>query len=185
MDYNRIYLGFDPLTQCVMRDFAIANPTHEAMFNAWVKSDDLAGPHPPFTERDMIAWYENILCLDIQTNGPQFHFWAKDSDFTQSGLNARLGVCGVTDPSIVELTIAFDFTHDSDPLGTYSCEGGEGTAIVDKYVGIPADWGYMPTSCPTSTPVNANTYGGNTFAGMGPSLKNGACVATPIGDGGC
>jgi hypothetical protein len=53
-DYNRIYVGFDALAICVMRNFTIANPTDTKGYNEWVKSDDLAGPHAPFTQRDMI-----------------------------------------------------------------------------------------------------------------------------------
>lgn len=185
-DYNRIYLGFDPLAQCVMRNFSIANPMEEMGYNQWVKSDDVAGPHAPFTQRDMIAWFRGVV--DLQSQGPQFHFWHQNSEFTQSGLNQRLGVCGVTDPSITELTIAFDSVHDSDPLGMYSSDGaskgGLGWQIVDQFVGITADWTYMPTGCPTTSPVNTSVTGGGTFAGMGPSLSGSSCIATPLADGG-
>jgi hypothetical protein len=185
-DYNRIYLGFDPLAACVMRNFAIANPTHEAGYNEWVKSDDLAGPHAPFTQRDMIAWFKALI--DLQTQGPQFHFWHQDSDFTQSGLNQRLGVCGVTDPTVTELTIAFDSVHDSDPLGSYKSDGaskgGFGWQIVDQFVGIDADWTYMPSGCPNTAPVNTSITGGGTFAGMGPSLDGSACTSPSFNDGG-
>jgi hypothetical protein len=183
LDYNRIYLGFDALAECVMRDFAIANPNASSSGNQWVKSDDPAGPHPPFTQREMIFWYRAIY--DLSSNGPQFHHWHQDSDFSQSGIDARLGVCGVTDRSLVESTIAFDFWHNSDPLGDYTTRGGYGWQIVDQYVGIPADFGYMPTGCPTTAPVNTDVSGG-TFAGMGPSLVNGACQSPPpLGNLGC
>jgi hypothetical protein len=185
-DYNRIYVGFDALANCVMRDFTIANPTHEAGYNAWVKSDDLAGPHAPFTQRDMIAWFK--ATLDPQTQGPQFHFWHQDSDFTQSGLNARLGVCGVTDPTVTELTIAFDTVHDSNPLGTYpadgASQGGLGSHIVDQFVGVTADWTYMPSGCPTTAPVNTTVSGGGTFAGMGPTLQGSTCTSAGLIDSG-
>jgi hypothetical protein len=182
-DYNRVYLGFDTLGECVMRNFAAANPAQDPAGNQWVKSDDLAGPHAPFTQREMIYWYRDWY--DINSNGPQFHHWAQDSDFTQSGIDQRLGVCGVTDPSLVESTVAFDFYHNSDPLGDYSGQGGYGWQIVSMYVGIDADWAYTPTSCPVTAPVNTDPYGGGTFAGMGPSLNNGVCTETPIADGGC
>jgi hypothetical protein len=185
-DYNRIYLGFDALAACVIRDFTIANPTHEAGYNQWVKSDDLAGPHAPFTQRDMIAWFK--AALDPQTQGPQFHFWHQDSDFTQSGLDQRLGVCGVTDPTVTELTIALDTVHDSNPLGTYPADGaskgGTGSAIVDQFVGIASDWTYMPGGCPVTSPVNTTVSGGGTFAGMGPSLDGSACTSAALGDAG-
>jgi hypothetical protein len=182
-DYNRIYLGFDELATCVMRNFAIANPQQTGGYNMWVTSDDLAGPHAPFTQREMIYWYKAFY--DPQSEGPQWHHWHQDSDFSQSGIDGRLGVCGNTDRSLTELTIAFDTFHNSDPLGDYSGRGGYGWQIVDQYVGIPADWGYTPTGCPTTQPVNTDPYGGGTFAGMGPSQVNGACVQTPLGDGGC
>jgi hypothetical protein len=186
-DYNRIYLGFDALAQCVMRNFAEANPDHDAGANAWVKSDDLAGPHAPFTQRDMVAWFRALL--DPQTQGPQFHFWHQDSDFTASGIDQRLGVCGVTDPSLTESTIAFDTVHDSNPLGNYpsdgASKGGYGWQIVDQLLGSGNDWAYMPTGCAVTAPVNTNATGGGTFAGMGPSLDGGACwPAAPLGDGG-
>jgi len=185
-DYNRIYLGFDALAACVMRDFTIANPAHEAGYNQWVKSDDLAGPHAPFTQRDMIAWFK--AALDPQTQGPQFHFWHQSSDFTQSGLDQRLGVCGVTDPSVTELTIAFDTIHDSDPLGSYpsdgASKGGLGWQIVDQFVGIDAQWTYTPSGCPATSPVNTSVTGGGTFAGMGPSLDGSACTSPALEDGG-
>jgi hypothetical protein len=177
LDYNRIYLGFDALAECVMRDFPIANPTDDPSGNQWVKSDDPAGPHAPFTQREMIFWYR--AATDLMSNGPQFHHWHQDSDFSQSGLNVRLGVCGVTDRSLVESTIAFDFFHNSDPLGDYAGRGGYGWQIVDQYVGIDADWDYMPTGCAVSPPVNTDPYGGGTFAGMGPSLSGSACVSPP------
>ena len=184
-DYNRIYLGFDDLAKCVMRNFAAANPTTQTGYNMWVKSDDLAGPHAPFTQREMIYWYKALT--DLQSNGPQFHHWHQDSDFTQSGIDARLGVCGNADPSLTELTIAFDFYHSSDPLGDYATRGGYGWQIVDQHSSIVAGWSYMPTGCATTAPVNTDPYGGGTFAGMGPSLDadGGACTAPVLGDAGC
>jgi hypothetical protein len=184
LDYNRIYLGFDALATCVMRDFTIANPSQQPGYNAWVKSDDLAGPHAPFTQREMVGWYRAIY--DLQSVGPQFHHWHQDSDFTQSGLDQRLGVCGNTDRSLVEATIAFDFTHNSDPLGDYQTRGGYGWEIVDQHVSINADWGYTPTGCAASPPINTDQYGGGTFNGMGPVMGDGgACTTWWTGDAGC
>ena len=175
-DYNRIYLGFDDLAKCVMRSFAAANPAKDAKFNQWLTSDDLAGPHAPFTQREMISWYKALY--DPQTEGPQFHHWHADLDFNQSGLNQRLGVCGVSDRSLTELTIAFDTVHNSDPLGDYAGRGGYGWQIVDQHVGLSADWSYTPTNCAASPPVNTDPYGGGTFAGMGSSLDGGVCASS-------
>ena len=183
-DYNRIYLGFDALGECVMRNFAEANPGKVAGYNEWVKSDDLAGPHAPFTQREMIYWYKAIY--DLQSEGPQFHHWHQDSDFSQSGIDVRLGVCGNTDRSLVESTIAFDTYHNSDPLGDYAGRGGYGWQIVAMYSTIDPDWTYTPTGCPTTAPVNTDPYGGGTFAGMGPSqLSDGGCSDPVLGDAGC
>jgi hypothetical protein len=183
-DYNRIYLGFDDLAKCVMRNFAQANPGASAGYNMWVKSDDLAGPHAPFTQREMIYWYRAIY--DPQSEGPQFHHWHQDSDFTQSGIDGRLGVCGNTDRSLVESTIAFDTFHNSDPLGDYAGRGGYGWQIVGQHSSIDPNWAYMPTGCPTSAPVNTDPYGGGTFSGMGPvQLSDGGCSAPVLGDAGC
>jgi len=183
-DYNRIYLGFDDFAKCVMRSFALANPASVSGYNQWVKSDDVAGPHAPFTQREMIFWYKAIT--DLQSNGPQFHHWHQDSDFTQSGIDARLGVCGNADRSLVESTIAFDFYHNSDPLGDYAGRGGYGWQIVDQHSTIMADWSYVPIGCASTPPVNSDPYGGGTFAGMGPSLgSDGGCVSAPLGDAAC
>jgi hypothetical protein len=184
-DYNRIYLGFDALGESVMRDFAQANPGNVDGGNAWVKSDDLAGPHAPFTQREMIFWYRAFY--DPQSEGPQWHHWHQDADFTQSGIDQRLGVCGNTDRSLVESTIAFDTFHNSDPLGDYSGRGGTGWEIVGQHSSIDPDWVYAPTGCAASPPVNTDPYGGGTFAGMGPSLgPDGGCTNPVLGDaGGC
>jgi hypothetical protein len=178
-EYNRIYLGFDGLATCLMRDALEANPSHLAGFNEWAKSDDLAGPHKPFTQREMIVWYRAVT--DLSSNGPQFHHWASDADFNQNAINQRLGVCGVTDRSLTELTIAFDFYHSSDPLGDYAGRGGYGWQIVDQHLDINAAWTFMPTGCPVTAPVNTDPYGGGTFAGMGPSLQGGTCTSPKLG----
>ena len=55
---------------------------------------------------------------------------------------------------------------------------------MDQFVGITADWTYMPSSCPTTQPVNTSVTGGGTFAGMGPSYDAGVCTSAVLGDGG-
>jgi len=170
-DYNRIYLGFDAAGACVMRDSAAANPGGDPEFNQWRRSDDLAGPHAPFNEREMIEWDSWIKANSM---GPQFHHWHGDADFDAAGINKRLGVCGVTDPTLTELTIAFDFFHNSDPLGDYEGRGGYGWQIVDQHLSVHAEWDYAPAGCPASAPLNERPDGGGTFNGMGPS-----CGAKP------
>jgi hypothetical protein len=181
-EYNRVYLGFDALAKCVMRNFGEANPKGVSGYNEWGKSDDLGGPHAPFNQREMIVWYR--AWYDPESNGPQFHHWSHDSDFDQNGLNQRLGVCGVADPSLVESTVAFDVFHNSDPLGDYSGRGGMGWQIVSQHLSIDPEWGYVPSGCPSTPPVNTDPYGGGTFAGMGPSLSGTACAPAPLGKAG-
>jgi hypothetical protein len=94
----------------------------------------------------------------------------------------------VTDPSLTESTIAFDTVHDSNPLGSYPSDGtsngGLGWQIVDQFVGINADWAYVPSGCTATAPVNTSPTGGGTFAGMGSSLDGGACwPPQALGDG--
>ncbi|MFI5363063.1 MAG: hypothetical protein ACHQ49_13915 [Elusimicrobiota bacterium] len=173
-DYNRIYLGFDALTACVMRNFVAANPAHDPEFNQWRKSNDTGGPHPPFNTREMIFWEK---WTDANSLGPTFHHWRQDSDQTQSGIDKRVGVCGVTDPTLTELTIAFDFYHNSDPLGDYGGRGGFGWQIVDKHSGVNPRWDYTPGGCPVTAPVNDRMDGGGTFNGLGPA--HGANCAAP------
>jgi hypothetical protein len=172
-DYNRIYLGFDGLAACVMRDASAANPDLDPEFNLWRHSDDLAGAHAPFNDRLMIKWDS---WLKANSLGPQFHFWKQASDVDSTGIDKRLGVCGVTDPTLTELTIAFDFFHNSDPLGDYEGRGGFGWQIVDKHVNMRANWDYVPNGCAASAPVNDAPDGGGTFNGLGPAL-GGSCAA--------
>jgi hypothetical protein len=159
-----------------MRNSAAANPKRDPEFNQWITSDDTAGPHKPFTEREMLywgAWLANSL-------GPQFHHWSKDSDFNQAGIDKRLGVCGVTDPALTESTIAFDFFHNSNPLGDYKGKGGFGWQIVDKHAGLPVEWDYKPGGCAATPPVNDKMDGGGTFNGLGPA--HGLSCVSPFND---
>jgi hypothetical protein len=174
IDQNRIYLGFDAFGACVTRNFSAANPNSDPEFNRWITSDDSAGPHEPFNQREMIFW---DAWFDSNSLGPQFHHWHQDSDFTQEGIDKRLGVCGVTDPTLTELTVAFDFYHNSDPLGEYEGRGGFGWQIVDQHLGISAAWDYTPGGCSPTPPVNEEVDGGGTFNGLGP-VRGAACANT-------
>jgi hypothetical protein len=150
-----------------MRAASAANPKRDPEFNQWRRSDDSSGPHAPFDEREMIYWDSWIK--SVNSVGPQFHHWRRDSDFDRAGIDRRLGVCGVTDPSLTELTIAFDFYHNSNPLGDYSGRGGYGWQLVDQHVSLRAEWDYAPGGCSSSPPVNDRRDGGGTFNGMGAS----------------
>jgi hypothetical protein len=179
-DYNRIYLGFDALASCVMRDAAEANPHRDPDYNSWRKSDDGKGPHKPFNAREMIVW-SSWTDDDMRNSlGPQFHHWSRDADLDRGGIDKRLGVCGVSDPSLTEATVAFDFYHNSDPLGDYAGRGGYGWEIVDKHVAGGGAWGYTPAGCAPTLPVNEDMTGGGTFNGLGTVMEGGACAAAPI-----
>ena len=196
-NYNRIYLGFDSFAACVMRNFTELNPKHDPEFNQWRKSNDTGGPHHPFTAREMIFWgtWTNEVPpgpaprwrrdmqagADSNSLGPTFHHWRRSSDFDQRGVDRRLGVCGVTDPTLTELTIAFDFFHDSDPLGDYGRRGGYGWQIVDQHVGLRVHWDYTPGGCSVTAPLNDRIDGGGTFNGLGPA--HAASCAAPALDG--
>jgi hypothetical protein len=173
MDFNRIFLGFDALGACVERNFAAANPKRDPEFNRWQTSDDSSGPHEPFDQREMIFW-DNWL--KSNSLGPQIHHWSRDSDFNQAGIDKRLGVCGVTDPTLTELTVAFDFFHNSNPLGNYAGRGGFGWQIVEKHIAVPAEWDYAPAGCSAAPPLNDSEDGGGTFNGLGP-VRGAACAA--------
>jgi|GEM_PF-3663608 len=176
-EYNRAYLGFDALAACVMRNTAAANPSRDPGFNQWRKSDDSEGPHAPFNAREMIFWASWPRDESSNSLGPQMHHWRTDSDFNQAGVNKRVGVCGVNDPTLTELTIAFDFFHNSNPLGDYAGRGGYGWQIVDKNVSLDAAWDYAPTGCPASAPLNDDPSGGGTFNGLGPKADGRACAS--------
>jgi hypothetical protein len=186
---NRIYLGWDAIGACVMRNFTLANPLGVPGANLWTKSDDIGGPHPPFTQREMIFWYRPWW--DPSSQGPQFHLWAKDADFSQDAIDARYGVCGISDRSLTEATIAFSWNHVSNPLVSYTQTGGYdgyGWQIVDHYLASgDAGWSYTPTGCPVTPPCNTDPNGGGTWSGLGPlQLDGGACTAPKLGDaGGC
>jgi hypothetical protein len=177
MDYNRIFIGFDALGACVLRNFSAANPKRDPEFNRWQSSDDTSGPHAPFNQREMIFW-DNWL--NSNSLGPQIHHWHRDADFNQAGIDKRRGLCGVKDPTLTELTVAFDFFHNSNPLGDYSGRGGFGWQIVDKHISVSAQWDYTPSGCSVTPPLNDSEDGGGTFNGLGPA--RGAECAEPGSD---
>ncbi len=98
---NRVFIGFDPdgHRRHARGPFKarVLNPKNVAGYNTWRSSNDPGGPHTPFTERDMICWGGAPCWLPIgNSEGPTWHFFAKDGDFNAAGLQNRRGVCGVS-----------------------------------------------------------------------------------------
>jgi hypothetical protein len=165
MDANRIYLAFDGPNNPAMRSMRGVQPAQ----NKWEASDDMAGAHRPFTDRDMIDWKSMPLG---NSEGPQWHFFRTESDLNadrQAALSRRPGVCGFNHPNIVEATIAFSFDHDSNPL----CNDGWIKKIAKKS-GDP-EWDYAPVGCSQSEPAGSEVNEGGAHNGLGASLINGSC----------
>lgn len=74
----------------------------------WAESNDLGGPHAPFTQSD-----------ETVPGSPrgQVHFWSNDG---QASVLQRNGVQGLSDPHVVELDNDYNWIHDSSPEGYYS-----------------------------------------------------------------
>jgi hypothetical protein len=173
-DFNRIFVGMDGYATPFVRGFA--NGTQGD--GQWGYTGDPCGPHFPFDAREAIWWdacSPSILlafACDVpglvwEAVAPERHHWSGDGCFSASEINARRGMCGVSDPSIVEVTFAYNCTHDADPLCNYS--DGPGFDIVTSHVGIDPQYAYIPSGCAASAPVNSDVHGGGTFGGMGPS----------------
>jgi hypothetical protein len=162
-DANRLYLSFNSGDKLAIQDMR-----RHVAGNVWRGSDDLAGPHYPFTGRDMIRWKKMVLG---NSEGPQFHFFKSESDLNANGLKSRSGACGVTDPNVVEATIAFNWDHDSNPL----CKKSWLQEVADKS-GEDPQWDYRPSGCTATPPINSEVNGGGTHNGLGARLENNACV---------
>jgi hypothetical protein len=128
-EYNRAYFSVDT---------ALAHALREGGLAAWDDSQDLAGPHDPFT-----------MSLETRAGQPtgQAHFFARDEDAVPLG---RMGVEQVLDAHALEIDIDFNIVHESSPL----CEYGDETGVEryervwrDEGVGGDAELAYVPTGC--------------------------------------
>ena len=174
---NRVFIGFDQTAIDAMRavhEKPGLNPKNVAGYNKWRSSNDPGGPHTPFTERDMICWGGAPCWLSIgNSEGPTWHFFSKDGDLNAAGLQDRRGVCGVSDPHLVELTIAFNWDHESDPL----CGPSWKKEVVDK-VGHANFRTYQPNGSCAAPPANIDPASGKDHgeAGLGPDQVNHTCI---------
>lgn len=196
-DSNRIFIGFDSTAMQAMRSAhesfgtpwgQALNPKHVQGYNWWRASNDPGGPHAPFDDRDMICWggvLDGLIPCWVRfgnSEGPTWHFFKQDSDAAAAlpGLAKRRGVCGVDDPGLAELTIAFNWDHESDPL----CGKGWPKQVIDR-IGRAYFRNYKPKvdgqSCDVDEPDAAAPAGdsGTTFAGLGPDAVNGTCLNAP------
>ncbi|MCU0240397.1 MAG: hypothetical protein MUC29_13235, partial [Pyrinomonadaceae bacterium] len=94
-EYNRMYFSADDELIYLMRNIQVGLPS-------WWKSEDLLGPHHPFTQsRETIGG---------RPKG-QLHNWAWDY---QAQYMTRPGVYGVYDPHLVEIDIDYNAIHGSN-----------------------------------------------------------------------
>jgi hypothetical protein len=183
---NRVFIGFNEDGIKAIRDGwekfgqrwgRILNPKHVKGYNWWRASNDLGGPHTPFTHRDMICWGGGPCWLRIRNSeGPTWHFFADDGDLDAAGLRDRRGVCGIADPHIAELTIAFNWTHESDPL----CAPSWKKEIIDK-IG-PVDFrSYKPNGSCNKPAITIDPGSGKDHgeAGLGPDQLLNTCLDAP------
>jgi hypothetical protein len=128
-EYNRAYFSVDDALAHALRTGGLA---------AWEDSNDLAGPHDPFT-----------MSLETRAGQPtgQAHFFARNEDAVPLG---RMGVEGVNDAHAIEIDIDFNLVHESSPLCEYGGETGlERYERVwrDEGAGGDAELAYVPTGC--------------------------------------
>ena len=176
---NRAFLGFDQAAIEAMRAShggSPLNPKHQRGYNTWRASNDPGGAHTPFTQRDMICWGGMPCWLKFGNSlGPTMHFFAKDSDLKPEALCGRRGVCGIKDPYLGEVTIAFNGTHESDPLcgqgRLQQVEQKEGEGFFDTYVPHAPDGGACSAARANSAPD-----GGGTHFGLGPDKIDGTSL---------
>jgi hypothetical protein len=196
-DSNRIFVGFDAAAVADMRESheklgepwgGPLNPKHVRGYNWWRATNDPGGPHLPFTERDMICWGGLLPCWIRFANseGPTWHFFAADEDAAPalSTLRRRRGLCGVKDPAraarLAELTVAFNWDHESDPL----CEKDWTKKFVER-IGEANFRTFKPRdasgrSC-DAPPINDSPGGGreHPHAGLGLDAIDRTCPAEP------
>jgi hypothetical protein len=190
---NRAFVGFDETAIQALRASnkhagGTSNPDKKTGYNKWRASDDPGGAHTPFTARDMISWGGGLLIMN--SDGPTCHFFASDSDINSADVQQKLwdrrGVCGVADPHMGELTVAFNWDHESDPL----C-GKDWRMQFVKKIGVAnfnrynyVDGNNAVCGAPglhsrqTGPDINA-PYGGLTHAGLGRDKMDNTCPNTP------
>jgi hypothetical protein len=127
---NRMYFSADDTLIYALRNLASAP-------QGWRNSEDLAGPHSPFTQ--------SRETFTGQPRG-QTHQFAWDSEAVwvqKSGMTAA-----VYDPHLVELDMDYNWVHDSNPECSYGGVYGR-TKYADLWSsqGYPADLSYSPV-CP-------------------------------------
>ncbi len=127
---NRMYFSVDDTLMYALRNLASA-PL------GWRNSEDLKGPHSPFTQS-----------RETHAGKPrgQTHQFAWDSDVVwvqKSGMSTP-----VYDPHLVELDIDYNWIHDSNPECFYDGEYGRNRyQNFWRSQGYPGDLSYQPV-CP-------------------------------------
>lgn len=192
-DSNRVFIGFDATALTDMREShekfgdpwgGPLNKEHRRGYNWWRATNDPGGPHVPFDDRDMICWGGVLPCWVRFANseGPTWHFFAKDEDGAsadvQSKLWKRRGVCGVGDPHLVELTVAFNWDHESDPL----C-GKDWTKDFVERIGRANFRSFQPRgadgkACAAPAAAAGDGKGEPPHAGLGPDQLDNTCPAS-------
>ncbi|MEO7590258.1 MAG: hypothetical protein ABI134_03515, partial [Byssovorax sp.] len=104
-EWHRTFFSADDRLIAYLRDTNAGLPE-------WAESNDLGGPHDPFTR--------SSETIPGSPRG-QTHFWSADAE---ASVLQRNGVEGVSDPHIVELDNDYNILHDSSPEGFYSSTYG-------------------------------------------------------------
>lgn len=153
-EFNRVIVSIDPVLHAAL----IAANEHEGEPVAgvrdladipaggyWRNSEDLAGPHEPFTLSD-----------ETEDGAPrgQVHYFRDPASAVANSPLGRLDVEDLVDPYALEMDQDYDCVHSSNPLCEYTFYGPfclpEPTALgftifTDGYG--PVDAGWRPTGC--------------------------------------
>ncbi len=155
-EFNRAFFGFDEIGKGAIRNWTIAGGT-------WSSSDDCAGPHGPFNASETIGWGSGAAppwCGLTQDYGPQRHHWQYDSEMVST--DGRRGLCGISDPSLVEVDVDYNWLHDSNPMCSYG--GAPGYRVVEEHMGS-GEYEWTPSGCAPTPPSATDTSAG---LGCGP-----------------
>ena len=150
-EFNRAFFGFDEWGKGAIRNWTIAGGN-------WSSSDDCAGPHGPFTASENIGWGSGAAppwCGISQDYGPQRHHWRYDTEMVST--DGRRGLCGVSDPSLTEIDIDYNWLHDSNPMCSYG--GTPGYQAVEGHMG-PGEYDWTPGGCEPTPPSPVDTAAG-------------------------